>query len=153
MSMFRKVGMSLGGFFNVKDHTDAIAVLFEPKRSRTVPSKYKNAETGEFTKLAIDCDITIFDTKEQLLGKKEPTILEGATCTDTSPAKALAQAIDEKVLSKCTTVPNKNGGNPIPVIDDITDSAIIQAVEEYVNKRDAELEKALAEDLPDFMKG
>lgn len=151
MSMFKKVGNSMGGFFNTKEHTDALAVLFEPKRKRMVPSKYKNAATGDFTKLAVDCDITIFTTKEQLLGKAEPVVMEGATCTDTSPAKALAEAIDEMVLSKCATVPNKNGGNPIPVIDDITDAAIIQAVEQYVTSRDAALEKALSGDLPDFM--
>lgn len=147
MSKFKKVSKTLGGFFNTKEHTKALAVLFEPKRSRFTENNF----TKQQDRLTIDGDITIFNSKEQLSGEEPPVVMENAAVNDTLVARDLEDALGEMVLATCATAPNKKGPHPLAVIRDVTDPATIEAVEAYLEKRDAEIAAQL-EDIPDFMK-
>lgn len=141
MSIFKKVSQGLGGFFKTKDNLDALAILFEPKGTRVVEGKFGASD-------AVSADITIFNTKAQLAGEEEPVVMLNATITDTCPVRDLSAVIGEAALCTAGTVPNKHGGQPIAVINDVTDPATIEAVEEYVKKRQAKIE----EETPEWMK-
>lgn len=141
MSMFKQVQTSLGGRFKATDpeNLSAAAVLVEPHKVIDIPKQ----NGGSFE--AIEADWTVFQGPEQLRGEVEPVVHAKASSGGAVIVRSLRDLIGEMTLVTFRTVPNRQGGNPIPVVDNVTDPQIIEAVEAYVKRRDEAGQDALAD--------
>lgn len=140
------IGSGGGDFFDPKQYGNALALLIEPKKYREdVPNPKFNS-----TRDICDADVTIFVTERDFDG--EPKVLTGCAIAQTFLAKDLKESIGLAEIARLDTRPNPNGGNPSWVWRNVPNDVRDQVIA-YVERRDAEVDAALAsDDVPDFLK-
>lgn len=140
----KKVSQGGGGWLKPEDHIDDVAILFEVKRID------RDRETDYGKKDSVVCDISYFATKKDLKNGVPSEIGKSVRVEFMALSSDLIDDVgvgNSTITSLGKSKPKKNR-KPAFIFKEVDDD-IYDAVVEYIEARDAEVEKAM-DDVPDF---
>ena len=131
-----------GSFVKMGTYSDAVAIIFEPRRvERDVEGRFGKRDI-------LHADLTVFD-KDAIRGGK-PLVVKGALITEKAFINAYEDEIGEQMIAKLMLKPNTNGGKDYWVPRGV-DQAIFEKAEAYLEQRDAAFKAAMESDGPDWV--
>lgn len=132
------------GFFKPKEYLTSLGLLVEPKSiQRDVPNTYKNKTTH---RNEIKADISVFDNQAAIDERKPTKVLHNVTIGHGMLVRNLEGVIGDALVAKLDMVETRAGeGYAFRDPDDATYAAI----EEFYEKREADVKTAL-NDAPSF---
>jgi hypothetical protein len=134
-------------YFKPAEHKSAYVLFIEPKSARNEPNRfYKPGKDNErrANRDVVTCDITVFETPEHLEAAQPTAILTDTQVTDIYLAADFKTELGKFVIGRIEQRSNGAGNQPSWVFR-ATDTKVIDLVERYYDKREAELDAAEAD--------
>lgn len=146
MAIQKASSLAGGAFLKPDDYTNALGILFEPKRidKDVTYTKYNSTETGKRDEAVTD--MFVFTNQDQLDGKVPPTEVEDVRAVHGMVVSSLEKVVGEGTIGVLRKIPTRAGsGWALRDPDDATFNKIAA----WYDKREADRQAAI-DSAPSF---